>query len=258
MQSIYRIALLSAGLTAALPALAASQADVQTATTVTTNKESSTPPASPWTNDAELGAVQTAGNTQTLSLNAKIKSVYEQDQWRATLSGSAVNAKSNKATTAEKYDTSLQGDWKLNPIEYVFARTSFESDRFAGYKRRFNETGGYGRQLIDTEQLNWKGELGGGLRQTTPTNQQPSEFSVVARLATDVSWQFSKTSKLSETFSTEGGAKGWTTKSLTALQSALSEHLSSKISLGLTHNTKVPAGVKRLDSETMVTLVISF
>lgn len=212
---------------------------------------------SPWRNNIELGAVQTAGNTQTLTVNAKLKSVYEVEHWRTTVTGNAVNSSANKATTAEKYEASIQQDWKISKRDYIFGRVGFESDRFAGFKRRTAETVGYGRQLVKTATFAWQGEIGAGLRQTKKTDLT-SESEAVARVGTNLGWQFSESSKLSQDLNSEGGAKGWTTKSVTALQTALNSHLSSKISLSLTHNSKVPAGTKKLDTETAITLVVNF
>ncbi len=212
---------------------------------------------STWSNNIELGAVQTAGNTQTLTVNAKLKSIYDGDKWRTSVTGNAVNSSANRATTAEKYEAAIQEDWKISERDYLFGRVGFESDRFAGFRRRTAETVGYGRQLIKTDDFDWKGEIGGGLRQTRKTDRT-SESEAVARAATNLGWQFSEASKLSEDLNVEGGAKGWTTKSVTALQTALNSHLSSKISLSLTHNSKVPAGTKKLDTETAITLVMNF
>lgn len=45
---------------------------------------------------------------------------------------------------------------------------------------------------------------------------------------------------------------------MTGLQQKLNSHLSSKIALQLDHNSKVAAGIKKLDIQTAITLVISF
>ncbi len=210
-----------------------------------------------WKTNIELGAVQTAGNTHTLTVNAKAKSIYESEAWRTTITGNAVNSSANNATTAEKYEASLQEDWKMSERDYLFIRFGFESDRFAGFKRRTSETVGYGRQLIKSDTFEWKAEIGGGLRQSKLTDKT-STSEAIARASTNAAWQFSESSKLTEDLSTEGGAKGWTSKSVTALQTALNSHLSSKISLSLTHNSKVPTGTKKLDTETAITLVVNF
>ncbi len=213
--------------------------------------------ASAWKNNIELGAVQTSGNTHTLTINAKARTVYESDLWRITINGNAINSSANHITTAEKYDASLQGDRKITKRDYLFTRLSFESDRFAGFRKRTSETVGYGRQLIKTDSFEWKAEIGGGLRQSRRTDHT-STSETVARASTDTAWHFSEASKLTEELNTEGGAEEWTSKSVTALQTALNSHLSSKISLSLTHHSQVPLNTKKLDIETAITLVVNF
>ncbi|MDX8402295.1 MAG: DUF481 domain-containing protein [Mariprofundaceae bacterium] len=210
-----------------------------------------------WNTGLELGAVQTSGNTRTTTLNASLKASRERAPWRTTLSGNAVSNSAGQRTTAEKYDAALQQDWRFSERGFLFGRLGFESDRFAGYRQRTSETVGYGRQLVKHDTIDWRADLGGGLRQTRPT-VGARQHEVVARASSQIAWQFSAASKLTEDLHTEGGAKGWTTKSVTALQSALNAHLSSKISLTLTHNSSVPAGAKKLDTESAITLVVNF
>ena len=212
---------------------------------------------SDWSNNVELGAVKTNGNTQTLTLNSGAKMVHNGADLRTTITGSANNASNNNATTAEKYAVSLQEDWKITVDDYLFLRLGFESDRFAGFRRRFSETLGYGRDLIKTEDFSWNIELGGGLRQSQFTDRTKKN-EAIARSASAISWNISDSAKLTQNFSTEGGKSGWASKSVTGLQHKLNSSLSSKISLKLDHNSKVPAGTKKLDIETAITLVVNF
>ncbi|WP_072660352.1 DUF481 domain-containing protein [Mariprofundus micogutta] len=210
-----------------------------------------------WNNNVELGAVKTNGNTQTLTLNSAAKLVHNGKVLRSTITGSANNATNNNATTAEKYAASLQEDWKITEADYLFVRLGFESDRFAGFRRRYSETIGYGRDLIKTDHFSWNIELGGGLRQSQFTDRSKKN-EAIARSASNMSWDISESAKLTQDLSTEGGKSGWASKSVTGLQHKLNSSLSSKISLKLDHNSKVPAGTKKLDIETAITLVVNF
>ncbi|PIZ37981.1 MAG: hypothetical protein COY36_07625, partial [Zetaproteobacteria bacterium CG_4_10_14_0_2_um_filter_55_20] len=110
-----------------------------------------------FSNNVELSAVQTSGNTKTLAVNTKGKSVHEGEKTRQTLKGSANGSSNNNQTTAESYQASLQEDWKITERDYLFCRFSFESDRFAGFKRRLGETVGYGRYDLTHER--WTPQL---------------------------------------------------------------------------------------------------
>ncbi len=210
-----------------------------------------------WKNNIELGAVLTSGNTKTLNVNAKLKSVNDGESLRDTITGSANNSSDRNQTTAETYKASLQEDWKITERDYLFLRLGFESDRFAGFKRRFSETMGYGRDLIKNDQLQWKVELGGGLRQSHFTDLTKKNEAIM-RSATALKWKISDSATFTQDLSTEGGKNGWATESVTALQHALNSHLSSKISFKVEHNSKVPATIRKTDLETAITLVVNF
>ncbi len=212
---------------------------------------------SAFTNNIELGAVQTSGNTKTLAVNAKGTSVHEGESTRQTLKGSANSSSNNNTTTAESYKVSLQDDWKVTERDYVFFRFGFESDRFAGFNRRLSETTGYGRDLIKTDEFLWKGELGGGLRQTRYTDLSKKSEGIL-RAATNVKWKINDTATFTEDASTEGGKSGWASESITGLQHALNSHLASKISFKVAHNSKVNTGIKKTDIETAISLVVNF
>jgi len=210
-----------------------------------------------WKNNIELGAVQTSGNTRTFIVNAKGKFVHEGIKLRDTIMGSANNSTDNNRTTAESYDASLQEDWKISEADYLFIRYGFQSDRFAGFRRRTSETIGYGRDMVKTETLHWKVEAGGGLRQTKFVNNS-SKSEAIMRGATGINWKVNDAAVLTQDLSTEGGKNGWATESITALQHTLNSHLSSKIAVKVEHNSKVTAPVKKTDIETAVTLVVNF
>jgi len=210
-----------------------------------------------WKSNVELGAVKTSGNTKTFIINAKGKFVHEGIKLRDTITASANNSTDNNTTTAESYDASLQEDWKITERDYLFIRYGFQSDRFAGFKRRTSETVGYGRDLIKTDMLHWKAEIGGGLRQTRFVNNS-NKSEAILRGATGLSWKVSDSALFTQDLSTEGGKNGWATESITALQHKLNSHLSSKISVKVEHNSKVIAPVKSTDVESAVTLVLNF
>jgi len=210
-----------------------------------------------WQHMVELGAVQTSGNTHTVTVNTKAKSIYASQFWRTTVAGNAVNASANQLTTAEKYSASFQEDWRITARDYFFLRADFDSDRFAGFARRFTESVGYGRQWIDAKDFLWNGEVGGGFRQVYWTSGL-STFETIARIATDIDLQLSEATTFTQDITSEGGVKGWTSKSVTSLRTALNAHVSSNISLTLNHNSRVPAATRKLDAETSVTLGLSF
>ncbi len=211
----------------------------------------------PWKSNVELGYVQTGGNTQTKTIHSKLKSVFEADKFRTTLEGSVLSSSDQVKTTAEKYVTSLQEDWKFSEKSYVLARLAFDSDRFAGIKTRYVETLGYGRTLLDNDTWHGNMEIGAGARQTQLIPSQRKN-DAIARAATDWKWFVTDHATLAQKLNTEGGKEGFLSHSVTSLQQQINETLSSKISFAAEHTSKVPVGVKKLNTEVSVTLVLAY
>lgn len=211
----------------------------------------------PWHSEVELGYVETGGNTQTQTLNAKGELIFEADVWRTTLKGAALSASDNQATTAEKYSASLQQDYKFSERGYVFGRFGFETDRFDGVSRRLSETVGYGRTLLKNSAIDWKFEIGAGSRQIHYTDST-KKSEAVGRSLTAVKWKINEASTLTQELKTEGGKNGFVSNSVTALQHKLNSRLSSKISYAVQHTSQVPVGTKKANTEMAVTLVWSY
>ncbi len=210
-----------------------------------------------WKSDLELGFVQTGGNTQTQTLNAKGKVVWDGDVFRTTVEATALSSRDQKVTTSERYTAALQEDWKMSEVDYLFGRVGFSTDRFDGYKRRIRETAGYGRDLIKDETLHWKAEIGAGLRQTTLTTNV-KENDTIGRASTALLWKINDAATFTQDLSTEGGKKGYVSNSVTALQQKLNGRLSTKLSFSVQHTSKVPVGTKKVNTETAITLVWSY
>jgi len=210
-----------------------------------------------WKSDLELGFVQTGGNTQTQTLNAKGKVVWDGDALRSTVEATALSSKDRKVTTSERYTASIQEDWKMSKVDYLFGRVGFSTDRFDGYKRRIRETVGYGRDLIKNDELHWKGEIGAGMRQTTLTTNE-KQNDAIGRASTAVMWKINDAATFTQDLSTEGGKQGFVSNSVTAVQQKLNGRLSTKISFSAQHTSKVPVATKKLNTETAISLVWSY
>ena len=210
-----------------------------------------------WKSELEIGFIQTSGNTEVESMNAKGKSIYATKPWRTTLEGSAMKVSDGVTTTAEKYDLSLQEDRKFGNSSYMYARISYVEDRFAGVSSRTSETIGYGFDIIELEDKQWNAEIGAGFRQIASTDGLKTRDDV-GRLSTSFNWKVSQTAKFSQLLKTEGGENGFVTNSVTSLLNQINGHMSSKISFSAQHTSEVPQGTNNWSKETAVSLVFSY
>ncbi len=213
--------------------------------------------AEDWSGNAELGFVQTSGNTDTSSLNLKAKGINDGDDWRTTLEAGALQSKDTGTTTSEKYNAAIQGDWKGLSVGYLFVRLGYEQDKFGGYNSRTSETIGYGFDILKEADMTWNAEIGGGARQSEDTAGVKTSDTVV-RASTVFNWTISDTAKFSQELKTEGGKEGYITKSLTGLTNQVARNLSSKISYEVQNNSKAPTGTKATDTILSASLVFSY
>lgn len=213
--------------------------------------------AAKWKGEVDAGAVRTAGNIDTQSINAHGRLEVRYGKWTQILKGNALNTQNQGTTTGERYRFSLKTNYSLSDKSYLFGRIGYENDRFTGYRYRTSETAGYGRILIKNKSVNWDLELGGGARQSDLVDGSKKSDSIF-RAATHAIWNISKSSKFKQEVEEEGGKDGWVTHSVTALQTQIIGNLSSKIYYRLTDTSIVPAGKKKLDTEIGVNLVYSF
>ncbi|HHM06291.1 MAG TPA: DUF481 domain-containing protein [Gammaproteobacteria bacterium] len=211
-----------------------------------------------WKGEAELGVVNTSGNTDTQKINARAKLETEREKWRHIIKAEALKSSDNDKTTAERYELSGQSNYKFNEYDYLFGTLKYEDDQFSGYDYRLTAALGYGRRLIHRDNLVVDVEAGPGYRLSKEEATGDDISEAVLRAAGDLLWKISKTTQLTEELSTEIGEQSTVSKSVTGLKSQINGNFATKITFTVKHVSDVPAGVKNTDTETAVTLVYSF
>ncbi len=210
-----------------------------------------------WSGEAELGLLRTTGNTDTASLNVKARAVNERRRWRHGVDLDAARTTDRGRTTAERYRVQGKTDYKFGPRSYLFAVAAWEDDRFSGYDYRASLSLGYGRKLVAADTLLLEGEAGAGFRR----NQLPDgarEDEVLVRGVLRARWDVSATAVLRQELSVDAGQDITTTRSVTSLSARINASLAMKLSFTARHDSAVPPGKVKTDTETAVTLVYGF
>ncbi len=218
----------------------------------------SVPAFADWTNEVEFGAVVTTGNTEQENFKLATQLVFDGESIKHTGSFDALRAAENDVTTAERYYTFYQADFKLADFHSLFGRVAYEDDRFSGFAYQADATAGYSRLLFENDSMMLTGDIGGGFRQSEADATGDSETETIARLAAKYTWQLSESARFLQELSTEIGEESTITRSETALQTNVVGALTMKLSLKIKHQSEVPAGNEETDTETSVTLVYSF
>ncbi len=213
---------------------------------------------SDWKGNAELGVVLTSGNTETQSTNGKLNFTNERERWRHYLGLEALNIQDKTQTTAERYTAKGKSHYKFSEKDYAFGELSAEHDRFSGYDYRTSLVLGYGRRLLEQSNMKLDVELGPGFRHSKLKTSGDTENEGVFQFGGKYNWDISKTAAFSQEVYSQIGQDATISKAVTGLSAQVANELLMKATFTLRHTSKVPTGVKKLDTETALTLVYSF
>lgn len=211
-------------------------------------------PAAGWGGEAEIGILMTRGNSNTDSQNIKLGVHYNADLWEHKLQLDSLYAKDNGVVSADRFVANYRSTYKLSTLDYGFGALRHENDRFAGYDRRDTEVIGYGRKLYNEKIFLWKVEAGVGARQTEYTDNTDTNEGIL-RLATEIEWQITQTSRFKEVLFVESGSSNTNTQSTTSFKIKINSSLAMKLTLDVQDNSDVPVGIKHTDTQTTLTLV---
>lgn len=239
--------------------------------------------AEPVKGEAELGFVQTSGNSETQNIHAKLSLIKETENWKhegkvtALGSSSQDQTTGQDETTAEKYTAEVKSDRNLDDRSFLYALATYEDDRFSGFDYQATAGVGYGYKVIAEEDKTLTLEVGPGYRYNSirdakyPVGPDPKdEGEATLRLAESFDWKFSDTAELKQYVISEGGDKNTITKAGVSVQSKLTGALALKVGVDAKYTDKVPVDATasanagrevrrdRLDTETYATITYSF
>jgi putative salt-induced outer membrane protein len=104
-----------------------------------------------WHFRADLGLVNTAGNTSTTTLNSSEVASYLTGAWTFTQQGSALYGESDGKKSAESYLVLLRTDYALDKWLGLYLLGQWDRNEFAGISRRFGEGVGLAYKAVALE-----------------------------------------------------------------------------------------------------------
>ena len=213
--------------------------------------------AEPVKGEAELGFVTSDGNSDTQTINAKLKLATENKGWAHQANFTAFNNTSSGTTTAEKYAIALQSDKKLDERSSLYMIATHEEDHFSGFDYQSTFGVGYGYKLIDNDERSLTLEVGPGYRINSVMDGD-KQNEVTLRVGEIYSWQFSETAEFNQHLIVEGGDKNTISNLGLSVKSSLTGSLALKVGVDIKHTDKVPADRKDTDTETYATVTYAF
>lgn len=218
-----------------------------------------------WEGEAELGVLVTTGNTEETNINGRLGLKHEVAKWRNTGEFRSAFSETEGVTTAEKYRTELESNYKFDEQQYWFVRLFHEDDRFSGFEFQSSLTTGYGNRVWQTGERSFLDlSAGAGYRFNKLEEPGPDgsrdDDEAIGRVAARYDQALSATALFRQTLSVEMGLDGneTTTESETSIQANIVGGVSMKAAYRVQHLSDPPAGSEDTDTELSVSLLYGF
>ncbi len=207
--------------------------------------------------EVELGAVFTSGNTENESVNFRGEVDWRRDAWEYGFLLDGFRASQDNVRTAERMYYVGDARYDVNDVSFVLTRLAHEDDEFSGYDSQTDISINYGRNMLTTvENMSLTLNAGVGARQSRTATEDFDE--AIIRLAGDYQWQISESALFGQVLSTEAGDRTSIFRSETSIETTILDNLSLRFSFNVKHQTEVPVGREKTDTETAITFVMNF
>ena len=210
-----------------------------------------------FTSELELGAVYTTGNTENESITFRGEVNWRQDAWRYGFVLDGFRASQNEVRTAQRLYYVAESNYDFNDYSLVNGRLTHEDDAFSGYDSQTDVSVNYGRNLLTSrEDMSLTLEAGLGARNSRSPEGDFNE--PIIRLAGDYLWDVSESATFTQLLSTVSGDETSIFRSESGITTRILDNLSLRFSITVRHQTQVPAGRKKTDTETAITFAMTF
>ncbi len=226
----------------------------------------------PWKVEVSLGGVNTSGNTDTRSLQAKVDAKQTFDKWENQYVFSGLKKEEKVAdedgvkvrqTSAQKYFGSLKSSYLIEKKKsYLFGYGSYADDRFGAYRTYATVSAGYGNWLLSTPEVTWFAEVGPGYfkgkRPIDDTSDvYTNEAGAMLHVASELTWAIRENAELKQSLSVESSADNTRTIGEISLAASITDAMKMKIGINVANDSRVAPDKEKTDTTTFINLVYS-
>jgi putative salt-induced outer membrane protein len=221
-----------------------------------------TAPPKAWKDTGELSVVSTNGNSKATTTSAKDTFNYNWSKATLELVGGGLGSSSGNQVTAEQYNASEKVTYPLteNKKNYVYEKGGWDKNRFAGYRNRWDGSGGYGREILALSSDTLVGEIGEGYVNEERIDAPRNDFASTRAYAkfTQILSATAQFTQDAEYIHDDSDRKDYRLNTETALIASLSTHLALKASYKWNRVGQPPMGIGKDDTTTSVALVVNY
>jgi len=229
------------------------------------------PPMGVWIGKGQFGFLDSHGNSDAESANAKLDLLRYDGAWKNELYFGGLYGKSSGITSAERIEAHSQSNYTISGDFFAFGGLRYEHDEFDGFQYQASITVGLGYNVLDTKSDKLIVQVGAGYGRLRPeTIDKDADGAVVSRtpldsqsealgtLGVDYSHAFNKSTMLSNKLLVESGSLNTNINDQIALTVKMSEKLALSVGYGFLDNTKPTPPTKKIDTVATVNLVFAF
>jgi putative salt-induced outer membrane protein YdiY len=226
------------------------------------------PAQAQWTGKAELGFLQSSGNTEAASANTKLDMTRETRRWRNNFFVAALYSENAEFSTAERYEARYQADYKITDRLSWFGALRGEQDRFSGFAYQATVSTGASYLFIDSAATKLDASLGAGYKRSKAETliktdagevldriEGDIEDDIVGTLGSNFEHAFNETTKITNKLLAEFGGDNTAVANDLALQVSMTQSFALAVGIGIRYNSDPPPLSESTDTLTTVNLV---
>jgi len=215
-----------------------------------------------YTNESELAIVQTGGNSEVQTTNAKTLNVYKWQLNQVKIGGHYTYGESDNGVSARNWDVNTRYEREISSHLSLTAGEIIEGNRFTGVKARYNSDVGAKYFYIKSDLKNFFSELGYRYAIEDRYEPNPNTFDNKARFFNELNHKISETVQYRlwiEYIPNFTESKDYLINGEASITSILNSVFSLKVSyLGMYDNRPAFDGYKNYDYTTTTSLVAKF
>ncbi len=222
---------------------------------------------SPWNTQVEFGYQAHSGNTDSESLNSRVKTEYIIGRHRTNGEWKQYRLDKNGKENKRQATYSLQSDYKLASKAYLYANFNGTDSKYSAYFKDYTLSGGMGYQLMNTDILLLEIEIGPGFRYQKPNSDKISStdivFSdkveeVIFRSNLKGVWATFDNLTVATELTLVTGESNIRTDTEINLTNHITDSIALKFNLSRQYHDKVPEGLSKADSVTSFSILFHF
>ncbi|UYH55713.1 DUF481 domain-containing protein [Qipengyuania sp. SS22] len=220
-----------------------------------------------WSGEAELGAFQSSGNTDSIGVLAALKLDRKGIDWTHAIHLRADYRRQNGSTSREQFLASYEPRWQFDDNVFAYGLAQYQRDRIQGFSARYSVSGGFGYRVVNNDRLELSVKAGPAYRVTDFTDGT-SASRLAGLVGLDFDWQMLDRLKLTqdvEALAETGGeatvifdSANTTVNLVTGLDFRISDRLRSRLSYKIEYDSNPPDGTVGTDTQTRATLIYGF